>query len=113
MARRLLLKIRRREREGKNNDRELVEGNDVKHKEHPWEVKLKEKCQYSKKANSQENNFSAMAKMVDPSAPRPEGNLMTPVRGDSAAVNGSTLPRSVDRLVFLFFLDYWAKDYGS
>ncbi|KAK6059043.1 hypothetical protein COOONC_03328 [Cooperia oncophora] len=34
--------------------------------------------------------------MIDPAAPRPEGQLMTPVRGDSASATTQNHPRSLD-----------------
>ncbi|XGW19987.1 hypothetical protein V3C99_003647 [Haemonchus contortus] len=37
-----------------------------------------------------------VAKMIDPAAPRPEGQLMTPVRGDSASAATQNHPRSLD-----------------
>ncbi|KAK5969308.1 Disco-interacting protein 2 C [Trichostrongylus colubriformis] len=40
--------------------------------------------------------LEAVAKMIDPAAPRPEGQLMTPVRGDSASAATQNHPRSLD-----------------
>ncbi|VDL67302.1 unnamed protein product [Nippostrongylus brasiliensis] len=41
--------------------------------------------------------------MIDPAAPRPEGQLMTPVRGDSASAATQNHPRSLDRGNIPFF----------
>ncbi|EYC28820.1 hypothetical protein Y032_0007g3447 [Ancylostoma ceylanicum] len=40
--------------------------------------------------------LEAVAKMIDPAAPRPEGQLMTPVRGESAGAATQNHPRSLD-----------------
>lgn len=39
--------------------------------------------------------ISALARIVDPLAPRPEGSMICPARGDHASVSTS-LPRSID-----------------
>ncbi|KJH53237.1 AMP-binding enzyme [Dictyocaulus viviparus] len=40
--------------------------------------------------------LEAVAKMIDPAAPRPEGQLMNPVRGDSVGFGTQNHPRSLD-----------------
>lgn len=41
------------------------------------------------------NKIAALARVIDPLAPRPEGAMSSPARGDHASVS-TTLPRSVD-----------------
>uniref|UniRef100_F1KPQ1 Disco-interacting protein 2 C n=1 Tax=Ascaris suum TaxID=6253 RepID=F1KPQ1_ASCSU len=45
--------------------------------------------------NDDDAELEALAKVVDPSAPRPEGAIISPARGDHATVP-SSLPRSID-----------------
>ncbi|CAI4221680.1 unnamed protein product [Auanema sp. JU1783] len=52
--------------------------------------------------NDDDAELEAIAKMTDPSAPRPEGMIMTPVRGESAAATSQTLPRSIDSALHRF-----------
>lgn len=42
-----------------------------------------------------------MAKVVDPSAPKPTGSLITPVRGDfpSSIYNNLAMPRTIDSIL--------------
>lgn len=44
---------------------------------------------------------SALAKVVDPLAPRPEGAVIKPARGDHATISHS-LPRSLDSALHRF-----------
>uniref|UniRef100_A0A1I7XF31 Enhancer of polycomb-like protein n=1 Tax=Heterorhabditis bacteriophora TaxID=37862 RepID=A0A1I7XF31_HETBA len=52
--------------------------------------------------NDDDAELEAMAKMTDPSAPRPEGHLMAPVRGENAGSSSQTLLRSVDSALHRF-----------
>lgn len=45
--------------------------------------------------NDDDAELEALAKVVDPTAPRPEGAIISPARGDHASVS-TALPRSVD-----------------
>ncbi|KHN79066.1 Disco-interacting protein 2 -like protein C [Toxocara canis] len=51
--------------------------------------------------NDDDAELEALAKVVDPSAPRPEGAVINPARGDHATVP-SSLPRSIDSALYRY-----------
>lgn len=70
-------------------------------------------------SNARKYEITALARVVDPLAPRPEGSMICPARGDHASVSTS-LPRSIDsalhkygaaqpRMVAAVVLDHCAR----